>query len=346
MLSSPSSGFITVLLAGIVQGTVLTPMSYLKNWSWENKWLPYSIFAYLLLPWPFALLTVPNLFAVYASSSPAVVIRTLIFGLVWGFSVVLYGLGIDMLGLALGTAIILGLGTSVGTLVPLIGQHRDQLWAPAGIATITGVFFLTVAVVMFSLAGKQREGLLLKNSAQSNVDTGLVRGGRFYAGLVICILCGLLSPLLNIAFAYATEIQKQAVTQGANPILAANAVWLLLANAGFLPSLLYSLFLLKKNRTWGTYRTGTVKYWILVPAMGLMWISCIVMYGVGANQMKALGPVIGWPVLVSTTVLAATGWGFLTGEWRGIHGRPRRLQNYALAVLIAAMFVLGFANRV
>ena len=72
---------------------------------------------------------------------------TLALGFVWGLAVVLYGLGIDMLGLALGTAIILGLGTSVGSLVPLIGQHRDKLWAPSGLVTLAGVLLLTIAVV-------------------------------------------------------------------------------------------------------------------------------------------------------------------------------------------------------
>lgn len=77
-----------------------------------------------------------------------------------GFDVVLYGLGIDMLGLALGTAIILGLCTSVGSLVPLIGQHRDKLWAPSGLVTLAGVLLLTMAVALFALAGNQREVIL------------------------------------------------------------------------------------------------------------------------------------------------------------------------------------------
>jgi L-rhamnose-H+ transport protein len=345
MTPSAGAGFLIILLAGAVQGTVLTPMPYLKKWSWENKWLTYSIFSYLLLPWPFALLTVPELFSVYGATPHEVILRTLVLGFVWGLAVVLYGLGVDMLGLALGTAIILGLGTSVGTLVPLIGQHREQLWTPSGIATLVGLLLLTIAVVLFSVAGKQRERILQARSGQASIDTGLVRSGRFLVGLIICILCGVLSPLLNIAFAYSTEIQKQAIDHGANPAFAANAVWLLLANAGFLPSFFYSLYLLKKNWTWRAFSSGPGRYWLLAPLMGLMWISCIVMYGVGANLMGLWGPVIGWPVIVSTTVLAAVAWGFFTGEWRGISGRPVHTQTAALGVLVAAVFTLGLATR-
>jgi len=339
------AGFLTVLIAGVVQGSVLTPMPYLKKWSWENIWLVYATAAYLIFPWPFALLTVPHLFSAFGAVPSNIIMWTLALGFVWGLAVVLYGLGIDMLGLALGTAIILGLGTSVGSLVPLIGQHRDKLWAPSGLVTLAGVFLLTVAVVLFALAGNQRELILKARSGQSVGDTGLVRSGRFLAGLMICILCGFLSPLFNIIFAYSADIQKQAIIHGANPTSAGNAVWLLVANAGFLPSLLYCLYLLKKNRTWSTFHAGVGRYWFLAPFMSLMWISCIVLYGMGANRMGSLGPVIGWPVFQSTTVLGATGWGFLTGEWKGIRGRPVYFQTAALVVLVAAMFTLGLATR-
>jgi L-rhamnose-H+ transport protein len=339
------AGFLTVLLAGVVQGSFLTPMPYLKKWSWENIWLVYSISAYLVLPWPFALLTVPHLFSALVAVPRYVELWTLASGFVWGLAVVLYGLGIDMLGLALGTAIILGLGTTVGSLVPLIGQHRDKLWAPSGFVTLAGVLLLTIAVLLFALAGKQRELVLKACSGQGVVGMGLVRGGRFLRGLFICILCGFLSPLLNIIFAYSSEIQKQAIIHGAKPASAGNAVWLLVANAGFLPSLSYSLYLLKKNRTWTNFHAGMGRYWLLALIMGLMWISCIVMYGVGANKMGSLGPVIGWPVFLSTTVLGATCWGFVTGEWKGIRGRPIHIQTAALGVLVAAMFSLGLATK-
>ena len=82
----------------------------------------------------------PKPFSVLGDTSQAVILRTLVFGFLCGFAVVLYGLRIDMLGLSLGTTIILGLGTSIGTLVPLIGKHREQLWAPSGIATLQASF--------------------------------------------------------------------------------------------------------------------------------------------------------------------------------------------------------------
>jgi L-rhamnose-H+ transport protein len=79
--------------------------------------------------------------------------------------------------------------------------------------------------------------------------------------------------------------------------------------------------------------------------MGLMWISGTVLYGVGAIRMGQLGPVIGWPVVMTTMVLTANFWGFVAGEWRNVRGTPIRLASAGLATLIAAMFVLGWSNR-
>ena len=344
MLNQAAPGFLTIVLAGLLQGTVLTPMIYLKKWKWENVWLAYASFAYLLLPWVFALATVHNVFGVLTSAPPAAVIRTIIFGFLWGIAVVLFGLGCEMLGIALGYAIILGLGTSIGALVPLITQHREQLFARAGIGTMAGIALLTAAVVIFSVAGKKRDSAL-QASGVRQIDRGVRDKGTYVLGLVVCILCGVLNPLYNIAFAYGSAIQEEAIRFGAAPANAGNIVWLIVANAGYFPSLLYVIYLLNKHKSWKFFRDGTRWYWLLTPAMGLMWISGTVLYGVGANLMGPLGPVVGWPMLMSTMVLTATAWGFAGGEWKGVSGFPKRLNTAALAILVAAMFTLGWATR-
>src|SRR5437870_8224286 len=55
-------------------------------------------------------------------------------------------------------------------------------------------------------------------------------------------------------------------------------------------------------------------------AMGLMWISGTVSYGIGSNLTGALGPVIGWPLLMCSMILTATSWVFFSGEWKGVRG--------------------------
>lgn len=346
MNAAVAIGFLTVFVAGLLQGSVLAPMKYMPRWAWENIWLVYATFAYLLFPWFFAALTIPHLTSVLAATPHAVLIRTLTFGFLWGVAVVTFGLGCELLGLALGYAIILGLGTSIGSLVPLIGQHRNLLWARPGIGTMGGVLLLTVAVIMFSIAGSKREKIQqkLKKSVAEVQQKGGVNA-TFFAGLIVCIICGILNPLYNIAYAYGAEIQSQAVRLGATPLNAGNAVWLLVANAGYFPSLIYCVILLRKNASWKAFTAGNVRYWLLPPLMGFMWMSGTVLYGRGANLIGSLGPVIGWPLLMSVMVLVANLWGFYSGEWKNVHGLPVRLATTGLAILVAAMFLLGWSSK-
>lgn len=341
-------GLIATLISGVLQGTMLTPMKYLRKWEWENIWIVFASSGYLILPWVFAALTIPHLWAVYEATPTAALLRTALFGAGWGCSAVLFGLGIEMVGLALGYAIILGLGTSVGSLVPLVTLHHDKLWGPAGIGTIAGVVMLVASVVLFSVAGKQREVYLQKsgdtNHAAASRSTG--GGGRFITGLVLCILCGLLNPLINFALAYGAEIQSQAVQQGASPAVAANAIWVVVANAGFIPNLCYCLYLLNRKRTWSRFASARSSYWVLAPSMGFMWTAGTVLYGVGAGWLGKLGPVVGWPLLMCSMILTATFWGFVSGEWKGVVGKPIRVMTVGMVVLILAIGVLGWSGRV
>jgi L-rhamnose-H+ transport protein len=331
-------GLSVIALSGLLQGSVLSPMKYLRKWPFENIWLLFSTFAYLVLPWVFALATIPHLVSTLERTSTATVQRTLLFGLGWGLAVVTFGLGCKLLGLAIGYAIILGLGACIGSLVPLIAQHRDQLFRRVGLGTIAGVALLVVGVILFSIAGKKRDEVLCGS------EPGPTKENAFVIGLIVCIACGVLSPLINIAFAYAKEIQDQAIFFGAAPANSANAVWVLVANAGYLPSLCYCIFLLSRNKSWNRFSWKAEPYWFLTPLMGLMWISGTVLYGMGAIRIGQLGPTIGWPVVMSMMVMTANFWGLLGGEWRGAGGTAIRLATSGLVTLIVAMFVLGWSN--
>src|SRR5215831_1454568 len=160
MLSAPGLGLGATLASGLLQGTMLTPMKYLQKWRWENIWLIFATVAYFVLPWVFGFVTIPHLLAVYGSTSAAALLRTGVFGVGWGCAAVLFGLGIELIGLGLGYAIILGLGTSVGSLVPLVTLHPEKLGTPAGMGTIAGVAMLLLSVILLSVSGKKREKVL------------------------------------------------------------------------------------------------------------------------------------------------------------------------------------------
>ena len=58
-----NTAFLGVLLhaiGGLCAGSFYLPIKQIKNWSWETAWLLNGVFAWIIIPWVVALLTVPS----------------------------------------------------------------------------------------------------------------------------------------------------------------------------------------------------------------------------------------------------------------------------------------------
>ena len=70
-------GILMVIVGGAMEGLFSLPVTRTPRWRWENIWGLGSLVALLLVPWPVALATVPELGQVYADVGPRVVALTL-----------------------------------------------------------------------------------------------------------------------------------------------------------------------------------------------------------------------------------------------------------------------------
>ena len=68
--------------------------------------------------------------------------------------------------------------------------------------------------------------------------------------VLLAILCGVMAPMLNYSFAFGQDIAHRAVLLGNPELRAAYAVWPIGLAGGFLPNIAYSLYLLRKHRSW------------------------------------------------------------------------------------------------
>src|SRR6185503_6122735 len=106
-------GLFWLLIAGVMQGAFPLPMKFTRNWKWEHLWLWYALLAFFVLPLAMAIATVPRWGSVYNDVPAAALAQTATFGLAWGAGSVLYGLGIDALGMTLGYPIMTALTTAL-----------------------------------------------------------------------------------------------------------------------------------------------------------------------------------------------------------------------------------------
>lgn len=334
-------GLALVVVGGFLNGSFAVPMKKMPAWRWENTWLLYSLVGMVIVPWILAAWTIPHLGGVYAAAAWPNLAKVALFGLGWGVGSTLFGLGIDRVGMALGFAIILGVTASVGSLLPLLVLSPGELWTRRGYALLAGLALVVLGILFSSIAGGRRE-----RDLAANAQRGLRSG--FGAGMVICLFSGIFSAMLNFSFVFGRELQQLSLVAGAHPAMAANSTWVLALGAGFLANAGYCVFLLRKNRTWRTFRAeqASAAYWLRALVMGVIWFAGIAVYGMGGSALGPLGGVLGWPVFMAMVIVAANLWGAVTGEWKGTSRGAYIYSLTGIATLLVAIYIISRGSGV
>lgn len=330
-------GFAVVIFGGLLHGSFAFPMKRIEaRWSWENIWLVYSVVGLAVLPPVLAMTTVPALGQIYGSIPASTIALVALFGLGWGAGSVLFGQAISRIGMALGFAIILGITSALGSLLPLLILSPQDIWTPKGQALVLGLVIAVAGISVCSKAGAMRD----REARTANPTTSQ---GRFLTGLAISVLSGVLSPMLNFGFVFGEPLQTAARANGAHSSLASNAIWAPALLAGFLVNAGYAIYLLNRNRTWALFmaRPAGAARWVGSAVMGLFWFGGISVYGMGAASMGRMGAVAGWPVFMSTVIVTANILGFLSGEWRHASSAARTLEWVGIGLLLGAILVIS-----
>ena len=152
-------GFLLVLLAALLQGTFVLPMTLVRQWSWEHTWATFSFLGMIVFNWIITFLFIPGIFSIYAASPGRDLAILAIFGLGWGVGAVLFGLGMDRLGMALGYPIIMGLIASLGALIPLLVFFPQTLFAAKGLVLLAGTALVIFGIVLCSVGGSRHVAL-------------------------------------------------------------------------------------------------------------------------------------------------------------------------------------------
>jgi L-rhamnose-H+ transport protein len=331
-------GLAAVILAGVLQGLFAVPMKYARRWSYENIWLTYALSGMIVLPWILTAATVPHLSEVCALTSSWALARIAIFGLCWGVGSALAGLGMNLLGIGLGMAIILGLSASVGSLIPLMVHTPQQLHTHQGRMYLLGTAVMLAGIAVCARAGVMRDSLRTREAT--------THPRSFFAGFIICGLSGLFSSALNFSYAFGGEAADRARSLGASPLWSTGVVTAFAVSGGFVANLIYCGYLLKTNGTWRRFTgDGASTGWICGFLMGLFWFGGQSLYAVGITWMGTLGVVIGWPLLMGMIIVTSNAAGVLTGEWKDVSSATKRFLAAGMLIVLVALCVLAVAQR-
>jgi len=325
------------MIAGLMSGNCMLPMKFVRSWKWENVWLVFSVISLIVLPWALALALVDNLFATYSALSMRQLAVPILFGAGWGVAQVLFGISVTRLGLGLAYAIIVGLGALLGTLVPLFVQQHELAKGRPMSFVLSGVAVMVLGIICSTWGGQVRERgkprILVSQSGQN-----------YFAAVLLAVLCGIMAPMLNYSFSFGQNIAIEAVRLGTPELRAGYAVWPIGLAGGFIPNIVYSLYLLRKNRSWGAFRPARADVlWSVL--MGVLWMGAFALYGMAAIYLGSFGTSIGWGLLQIFMIMTATLSGVLTGEWKQAPASAKQLLSLGLSCLIGATVLLALGNR-
>jgi L-rhamnose-H+ transport protein len=327
-----TKGLLLTVLAGVMNGSFPLPMKYMHKWAWENTWTVWTLVALLIVPWTLAVCTVPHLAAVYTGAHPQTLFLSVLFGSLWGIAGFLFGLSVEMVGMSLTFAVVNGVSSAVGSLVPLVVLHPGKLLTAGGLILSAGVFGVVAGVALCSWAASLRPAEGGKRAAGHSP--------RFRRGLLVCIGCALLAPAFNLGFSFGQGIAARAVSLGGAPAASTNAVLALVLTGGFVVNMAYCLYRLKTNRSFARYRIPeSGRYLLLGTLMGLLWIVSYAIYGSATTQMGSFGTVAGWPILMAVMTLASGLWDTARGDWKG---RPLRIMSWGVLALIGAVSAISY----
>lgn len=343
-MSSLSMGIMLSLIAGILNGSFAAPVKYVKGWKWENIWSVWAIAGMLVFPWLVVFITIPDAWGIYRSMGARTLLLPVGFGVGFGLAQIFFGLGIAAVGIALNFAIAIGLSTALGSLVPLVILQRQKIFTPQGKMIFLGVVLVLIGIVACAIAGKTKEKHLGTATARPRESSALSMS--FKAGLLICILAGIGSPLINFGLAFGAPFIARAAAEGVGPSSQANVIWAPLVTASLVPYLIYCAYLWRRNKTWGLFAaSGAGLNWVFGAAMGFLWFGSTVLYGAASARMSSMGPILGWPLFMSVIILTSNAWGFATGEWKGSGSKALAVMLLGILFLVLGFITLALASR-
>lgn len=330
-------GILMGILAGLVNGIFLLPMRYARKWEWENVWLIFAVLSTLVFPWVAGLAAVPHMAGIFSALPWQALLPGVIAGTVWGIAQVLYGLGCGIVGIAIGSAVISCMSIMAGTIGPMVAYVPGKLLSTDALPLYVAVAIIVTGIFLYGKAGARKEAETVGQDIGRQIVKGSLR-----KGLTICLASGALGTAFIYGGKSSTAILAAASAAGASSLVAFYAAYVVTFNAGCIPGVLYSLYLLRKNRSAGNYSNSFLWNFGMAASMALLWYSGILLYGMSSEEMGKLGPSIAFALFGSGTVLFANLFGWLAGEWKGASRSTIRGFVEGMALIVIAVLIIAF----
>jgi hypothetical protein len=135
------------------------------------------------------------------------------------------------------------------------------------------------------------------------------------------------------------------VTVDAGNIFAVFAVQAIGLLGGALINVIYPAYLMTKGRSWGILAESWKEFG-LATLIGIQFCVAVALANKGMLLLGTLGASVGAGIQQAMQMVGGQGLGFISGEWRGVYGTPRRQMYFAIAMLIVAAVIIAYSNTI
>lgn len=357
-MPNPLIGVIYHWLGGFASATFYVPYRGIRRWSWEIFWLAGGIFSWLFAPWLFASTMTSDLLGVLARTPNHTIGLCVLFGAMWGFGGLTYGLTMRYLGLSLGMAVVLGLCTVFGTLIPPIIQGdfaAKLLDTPSGSIILLGLLVTLAGIVVVALAGAHKDRAL-----SDEQKAAAVAEFNFRKGIGVAIFSGIMSSCFAFGLAAGEPVKALSAAAGTGPLWTGLPVLCLVMFGGLVTNAVWCAVLIVRNRSAGEWigkgaataqadaaaRDGKVpvlRNYLLAALGGTLWYFQFFFYTMGESQMGRLG-FSSWTLHMASIIIFGTLWGFAFREWKDAGSRVRAMVWSGIGLLVLATVIIGYGN--
>lgn len=347
---NPLLGVFYHWLGGLASASFYVPYRGVKRWSWEIYWLTGGVFSWLLAPWFFAGLQTHDLLGVLGAAPRPAFWWPVFFGILWGFGGLGYGLVMRYLGLSLGMAVVLGLCTVFGTLIPpaFTGEFHEKLLAHAsGRIVLAGIALTLLGIVVVAVAGARKDALLTPEQ-----KAAVVSEFDYRKGILVAIGAGIMSACFAFGLAAGEPIKALSAAAGTGPLWTGLPVLCLVMFGGLITNGLWCAWLIVRNHSAGEWAGGTkgadaapplLRNYLLSALAGVTWYFQFFFYTMGESQMGRLG-FSSWTLHMASIIIFGTLWGFAFREWRDAGVGIKATVWAGVGLLLIATVVIGYGN--
>jgi L-rhamnose-H+ transport protein len=337
-------------IGGFASGSFYMPYKKVRGWHWESYWIIGGLFSWLIVPPLAAWLTVPGFAEIIRHTSFDTIKYTLLFGILWGFGGLTYGLGVRYLGMSLGNSVVLGFCSAFGALVPSVYYNfypaagkttwHDLHSTSWGRIVLIGVMVCLLGIYICGRAGMLKERELSEAEKKKSVaEFNLVKG------LIVAIFSGIMSACFNFGIEAGKPMAETAVAAGFNPLFQNNVIYIILLWGGLSTNFIWCMLLNARNKTFGDYTnnsTPLAKNYLFSALAGTTWFLQFFFYGMGESKLG--NGASSWILHMAFIILTANMWGIILKEWSGVSKKTRTTITIGIATIILSVIVVGIGN--